>query len=158
MGRRSGLFWAVLAVLALGAALYVPAYIARSATAPGQRVDVLSQPLQAWRFLAEAVREVPDARAGTPAEARNIAVRVFSDGRVQPVRVDLLWLPDRVFRLRTTSDSGQGTRDLTTNARLVWKVAGRTRPDGPLETVGLIDLATGTVIYDSRNDGSKLAQ
>jgi hypothetical protein len=157
MGRRSALFWAVLAVVVFGAALYVPAYVASSATAPAEPVDFMSRPVDGWRFLWDALRTVPGARAGTPEEARRIAVETFSDARVEPVRVDLLWLPTRRLTVHGIGRSGQGSRDLTTNARLVWRVAGRTRPDGPTETVGLIDLATGTVIYDARN-GSELAQ
>jgi hypothetical protein len=157
MARRSALFWAVVVVLVLGAALYLPAYVARSATAVGEPVDFMTQPVEGWRFLWEAVRTVPDARAGTPEEARRLAIATFADARVQPLKVELLWLPGRQLTLQTKTRSGQGTRALMTNARLVWKVAGRTRPDGPIETVGLIDLATGTVIYDARNDRSKLA-
>jgi hypothetical protein len=157
MARRSALFWAVVVVLVLGAALYLPAYLARSATAPGEPVDFMARPVEGWRFLWEAVRTVPDARAGTPEDARRLAVQTFDDVRVQPVKVELLWLPGRRFTLQTKAGDGKGTRDVTTNARLVWKVAGRMRPDGPIETVGLIDLATGTVIYDARNDRSKLA-
>lgn len=154
MARRSALFWAVLLVVVLGAALYAPAFVARSATSPDEPVDFLARPVEGWRFMLDAVRSVPDARAGSPGEARDLAVARFGDGTVQPVRVDLLYLPDERYTLHTR----QGSRDLATKARLVWKVAGRTAPGGPVETVGLIDLASGTVIYDARDTGSKLAQ
>jgi|SRR3954454_9926080 hypothetical protein len=158
MGRRSALFWAVLAVVVLGAALYLPAYLASSATGRGEPVDFMSRPLDGWRFLWDAVRTVPGAEAGTPREARGVAVATFSDARAEPLRVELLWLPGRRLAVPEPGEDGQGSRDLTTNARLVWRVAGRIRPDGPIVTVGLIDLATGTVTYDARNDRSKLAQ
>jgi hypothetical protein len=37
-----------------------------------------------------------------------------------------------------------------TNSRLVWQVTGRRGPAGPSVTVGLIDFASGKVIYDGR--------
>ncbi|HZI36245.1 MAG TPA: hypothetical protein VFD61_10885, partial [Gaiellales bacterium] len=86
------------------------------------------------------------AVAGTPAEARQIALRTFDDGTLRPTRVDLLWLPDRRVRLRTL----QGNRELTTKSQLLWMVTGHRGQDGPNVTVGLIDLATGRVIYDGR--------
>jgi|SRR5919198_1438113 hypothetical protein len=148
MGRRSALFWAVVVVAVLGAVVYLPAYLARSMTGPGEPVSFLSRPLDGWHFVLDAVSALPDARAGSPAAARRIALREFGNGRVQLVRVDLLYLPDRSLDLRTR----QGTRSVATKARLVWKVSGRTAPGGPLRTIGLIDLATGTVIYDVRHE------
>src|SRR4051812_41964600 len=116
MGRRSALFWAVLAVVVLGAALYLPAYLASSATARGEPVDFMSRPLDGWRFMVDALRTVPGAEAGTPQKARRVAVATFSDARVEPLRVELLWLPARRLTLRGAGEDGQGSRDLTTNA------------------------------------------
>ena len=75
--HRSWLFWAFLAVLVVGLALYAPAELARRATAPDEPVSFLSQPLQGWRFLLTAARERPDAIAGTPPRAREIALRAL---------------------------------------------------------------------------------
>jgi hypothetical protein len=148
MGRRSALFWAVIAVALLGLAIYVPAYVARSATAPDGPVDFLSSPLDGWRFMVDATRKVPDARVGTPAQARARAVSLFAATGVQPTRVDLLYVPAGELRV----GSGQGSHMQPTNSTLVWRVTGRTRPNGPLVTVGLIDLSTGALVYDVRDD------
>ena len=148
MGRRSALFWAVIAVALLGLAIYLPAYVARSATAPDGPVDFLSNPLDGWRFMVDATREVPDAAVGTPAQARTRAVSLFAATGVQPTRVDLLYVPGGELRV----GSGQGSHMQPTNSTLVWRVTGRTRPNGPLVTVGLIDLSTGALVYDVRDD------
>ena len=107
--------------------LYVPAELARRATAADEPVSFLSQPLEGWRFLLTAARERPDAVAGTPAEARQIALRTFDDGTLRPARVDLLWLPDRRCSLRTL----QGSRELTTNSQLRLEGDGAPGPRRP---------------------------
>lgn len=149
MRHRSWLFWAFLAVLVVGLALYAPAELARRATAPDEPVSFLSQPLQGWRFLLTAARERPDAIAGTPTRAREIALRHFDDGRLRPSGVGLLWLPGESVQLTTL----QGSRQVATNSKLVWKVTGRSGPNGREVTVGLIDFSSGTVIYDGRLAG-----
>lgn|SRR5690242_12284824 len=148
MGRRSALFWAVIAVALLGLAIYLPAYVARAATASDGPVDFMSSPLDGWRFMIDATRSLPDARVATPAEARTRAVSLFASTGVQPTRVDLLYVPGSELRV----GSGQGSHMQPTNSTLVWRVTGRTRPEGPLVTVGLIDLSTGALVYDVRDD------
>ena len=140
---RSGLFWAVLTVAVAGVLVYAPAYLAREATGPGEPVDFLSRPQEGWRFLREVVPAMDDARAGTPSRARAHVVRAFAGSSVQPVRVALLYLPDRVV-------PRQGRPPLAAKGTLVWKVTGRTRPGGPLRTVGLIDFHSGRLVYDVR--------
>jgi len=147
--HRSWLFWAFLAVLVIGVALYAPAELARRATAPDEPVSFLTQPLQGWRFVLTAAHERPGAVAGSPAAARRIALAHFDDGRLRPSRVDLLWLPARSVHLTTL----QGSRQVATNSQLVWKVTGRSGPDGREVTVGLIDFSSGRVIYDGRVAG-----
>lgn len=144
--RHSWLFWAFLLVLVTGAVLYGPAELAQHSTAADEPVSFLSHPIEGWKFVLTAARERPGAVAGTPAEARQIALRTFDDGTLRPTRVDLLWLPDRRVRLRTL----QGNEELATKSQLLWKVTGRRGRNGPNVTVGLIDLATGRVIYDGR--------
>lgn len=130
----------------LGAVVYVPAELARRSTGPGEPVDFLSHPLEGWRFIVEVTRERSDAVAGTPAAARTIALHSFDDGVLRPERVSLLWLPDESVRLRTL----QGSAVVSTNSRLVWKVTGRRGRSGPDVALGLIDFASGRVIYDGR--------
>jgi hypothetical protein len=144
--RRSWLFWAFLAVAVLGAVVYVPAELARRSTGPGEPVNFLSHPLEGWRFVVEVAMDRGDAVAGTPAAARTIALRTFDDGVLRPERVSLLWLPDESVRLRTL----QGSAVVSTNSRLVWKVTGRRGRSGPDVALGLIDFASGRVIYDAR--------
>ena len=114
MGRRSALFWAVIAVALLGLAIYLPAYVARSATAPDGPVDFLSSPLDGWRFMVDATREVPDARVGTPAEARARAVSLFAATGVQPTRVDLLYVPGGELRGRIGAGEPRAADELHT--------------------------------------------
>jgi len=148
MPRRGALFWSVVVVALLGALIYLPAYVARASTASNGSVDFLTHPQDGWRFMIDATRQVPGAKAGDPGEARAVAIQDFKSGGAQPVRVDLLYLPQRW----TEVGIGQGIRRLATNATLVWRVTGRTRPGGPLRTIGLIDLQSGDLIYDVRND------
>jgi hypothetical protein len=136
----------VLAVALAGLVVYAPAELARSSTGPMEPVDFLTAPQQGWRFLLTAASEIPSARAGTPAAARRLAVARFAGSSVQPTRVDLLWVPDHRVPLR-----GAGSRSATAKAALVWMVTGRTRPGGPLRTVGLIDFESGALTYDVRS-------
>jgi hypothetical protein len=145
--RRSALFWAILAVVVAGTAIYGPAEIARSATGAREPVDFLTQPQEGWRFLLEAAFDIPNARAGSPSEARHLALHDFSGSAVQLTRVDLLWVPDRQVVLQ----GGGGSATATAKGRLVWTVTGRVRPGGPLRTVGLIDFRSGELTYDVRN-------
>jgi hypothetical protein len=107
-------------------------------------VDFLTHPQEGWHFVADALREIGSARAGSPSEAGALAARAFSGTTVQPVRVDLLYVPDLHVPL------GAGSDEATAKGRLVWRVSGRTRPGGPVHTVGLIDFATGELTYDVR--------
>jgi hypothetical protein len=140
------LFWAFLAVLVLGVVVYLPAELARRSTGPGEPVDFLSHPLEGWGFVAAVARERGSAAAGSPAAARRIALHTFDDGTLRPERVSLLWVPAHSIRLHTL----QGSAVVPTNSRLVWKVTGRRGPRGPDVAVGLIDFASGKVIYDGR--------
>jgi hypothetical protein len=144
MPRRGSLFWAVVAVLAAAALVYGPAELARRSTGQGEPVDFLTHPQEGWRFVADAMREIGSARAGSPDAAGTLAARAFSGSDVQPVRVDLLYVPNRHV------DVGAGSDEATAKGRLVWRVSGRTRPGGPVHTVGLIDFATGELTYDVR--------
>jgi hypothetical protein len=143
--RRSWLFWAFVAVALAGTVIYVPAELARRATAADEPVAFLSHPVEGWRFLI-AVSGDGGAVAGTPSQARRLALRAFDDGNLRPAAVSLLWLPDRRVKLSTM----QGSRDLATNSKLVWKVTGRVGGSDRLVTVGMIDFASGKVIYDGR--------
>jgi len=148
MGRRSALFWAVIAVALLGLAIYLPAYVAKSATVSDGPVDFMSSPLDGWRFMVDATRALPDAQLNTPAKARARAIALFAATGVQPTRVDLVYAPARSLEV----GSGKGSHMQPTNTTLVWRVTGRTQPDGPLVTVGLLDLSTGALVYDVRDD------
>jgi hypothetical protein len=136
----------VLAVALAGVAIYAPAELARSATGAREPVDFLTRPQEGWRFLLEAAFDIPTARAGTPSEARQLAVRDFAGTSVEPTRVDLLWVPDRRVQL----EGGGGSAVAVAKARLVWMVTGRARPGGRLRTVGLIDYQSGELTYDVR--------
>jgi hypothetical protein len=45
---------------------------------------------------------------------------------------------------------GEGSREATATASLVWMVTGRPRANAPLGTVGLIDFRSGKLTYDVR--------
>jgi hypothetical protein len=141
-----GLALGILLVVVAGVVVYAPAYLARAATAPDEPVEFVSHPVQGWRFLLTAVREVPSARAPTPARARQLAVEAFRGSVVEPLRVDLLYLPKRRIRVRART----GSTVLTAKGTLVWKVTGRPAPDDPIRIVGLIDFASGALTYDVR--------
>jgi hypothetical protein len=140
------LFWAFIAVAVAGAVVYLPAELALRSTAASEPVSFLSHPIEGWKFVLAVARERPGTVAGTPAAAKQIALKAFDDGVSRPTRVDLLWLPDERVRLKTL----RGSAEVATNSRLIWKVTGHRGGNGPNVTVGLIDLATGKVIYDGR--------
>jgi hypothetical protein len=146
MRGRSSLFWAVVAVVVIGLVVYAPALLARAATAPDEPVDFLTHPQDGWRFVIDVASDHGSARAGTPHAARDLAVRHFSGSPVLPVRVDLLYVTGRRFRV----GGKQGTILLPANTQLLWKVTGRTSSTGPLRIVALIDYSTGAFIYDVR--------
>jgi hypothetical protein len=146
MRGRSSLFWAVVAVILIGLVVYAPALLARASTAPDEPVDFLTHPQDGWRFVIDVVSDKGSAKAGTPQAARDLAVRHFSGSPVLPVRVDLLYLPSRRFRV----GGKQGTITLPANSQLLWKVTGRTSSNGPLRTVALIEYSTGAFVYDVR--------
>ena len=135
----------MLAVALVGVVVYGPALLARAATSPAEPVDFLTAPVDGWRFLLTAAVEIPDARAATPAAARDLAVHDFAGSTVTPTRVDLVWTSNRRVRIR-----GGGSTPVTAKGNLVWIVTGRTRAGGPLRTVGLIDFQTGQLTYDVR--------
>ena len=143
---RSSLFWAIVAVAFAGAALYAPAYLARAATGPGEPVDFLKRPEQGWRFLAAVVPAAGSARLPDPASAHRQAVRLFAGAAVEPTRVGLLFLPSR----RLVLGRGKGRHVLAAKSQLVWRIVGRLRPGGPQVTVGLMDFASGDLIYSAR--------
>jgi hypothetical protein len=140
------LFRAFVAVVIVGAAVYLPAELATRSTAADEPISFLTNPVQGWRFVWAVARERPGAVAGSPAAARQLALHTFDDGVLRPARVDLLWLPDEHVTLQTL----QGSDQLATKSQLVWKVTGRRGAHGALVTIGLIDFATGKVIYDGR--------
>ena len=141
MPARHSLLWGVIAVLAAAVLVYGPAELARRATGPGEPVKFLTQPQQGWRFMLDALGDIGSARAGSPARARALAVRAFAGTTVLPERVDLLYVPDLRVPL------GAGRRPLTAKASLVWRVSGQTRPGGRVQTVGLLDFASGRLTY-----------
>jgi hypothetical protein len=141
---RSSLFWAVLLVAVAGTLVYAPAYLADRATeAPS---GFFGRPVDGWRFLAEAVPAMDDARAGDADDAAAIAVREFAGSAVRPVEVGLVFAVDR----RVDVGAGQERRMVTAKRPLVWKVTGRTRPGEVLRVVGLIDFRSGELVYDVR--------
>jgi hypothetical protein len=140
------LFRAFVAVVVAGAAVYLPAELAARSTAADEPVSFLGNPVEGWRFVWAVARERPGAVAGSPAAAKRLALQAFDDGVLRPTRVDLLWLPGEHVTLHTL----QGSEPLATKSRLVWKVTGRRGAHGALVTIGLIDFATGKVIYDGR--------
>jgi len=144
MPRRGSLFWAVVAVLVAATLVYGPAELARRSTGQGEPVNFLTHPQEGWRFVLDAFGQIGSARAGSPEAAGRLAASAFSGTTVQPVRGDLLYVPDRRVPL------GKGSDEATAKGRLVWRVSGRTRPGGPVQTVGLIDFATGELTYDVR--------
>jgi hypothetical protein len=141
------LLWGIIVVLAAAVLVYGPAELALRATGPGEPVSFLTQPQQGWSFMLDALDAVGSARAGTPAQARVLAVRAFAGTAVLPERVDLLYVPD----LRVPV--GGGRRPLVAKAKLVWRVSGQTRPGGPVQTVGLLDFATGRLTYNVAESG-----
>src|SRR6476659_6474942 len=144
MPRRGSLFWAVVAVLVAALLVYGPAELARRSTGQGEPVDFLTHPQAGGRIGLAAFGQIGSARAGSPEAAGRLAARAFSGTTVQPVRVDLLYVPDRRVSL------GKGSDEATAKGRLVWRVSGRVRPGGPVQTVGLIDFASGELTYDVR--------
>ena len=144
MPRRGSLFWGIVAVLIAGTLVYGPAELARRSTRQGEPVDFLTHPQEGWRFVADALRQIGAARAGSPESAGELAARAFSGTTVQPVRVDLLYVPDRRVPV------GAGSSEATAKGRLVWRVSGRVPPGGPVQTLGLIDFTTGELTYDVR--------
>jgi hypothetical protein len=116
MPRRGSLFWGIVAVLVAGTLVYGPAELARRSTGQGEPVDFLTHPQEGWHFVADALRQIGSARAGSPAEAGALAARAFSGTTVQPVRVDLLYVPDR--RVPIGAGSGEATAgELTYDVR-----------------------------------------
>ena len=86
MPRRGSLFWAVVAVLVAGTLVYGPAELARRSTGQGEPVDFLTHPQEGWRFVADALREIGSARAGSPEAAGALAARAFSGELTYDVR------------------------------------------------------------------------
>jgi hypothetical protein len=143
--KRHPLVWAIVVVAVAGLVIYAPALLARASTGSREPINFLTQPQQGWRFVLTAAAEIPSAHASTPGRARSLAVADFAGTAVQPVRVDLLWVPTRRVALL-----GEGSRVATAKAALVWAVTGREQPGGSLRTIGLIDFRSGRLTYDVR--------
>src|SRR3954470_144508 len=117
MPRRGSLFWGIVAVLVAGTLVCAPAELARRSTGQGEPVDFLTHPQEGWHFVADALRQIGSAPAGAPAHAGALAAAAFPAAAVQPVRVDLLYVPDRRVPL------GAGSAEATAKGRLVWRVS-----------------------------------
>jgi hypothetical protein len=141
MRAGGSVVWGLIAVLAAGVLVYGPAELARRATGPGEPVSFLTQPQDGWRFMLDALDGIGSARAGSPQSARALAVRAFAGTSMLPERVDLLYVPS----LRVPD--GAGRRPLAAKAALVWRVTGQTRPGGRVQTIGLLDFASGRLTY-----------
>src|SRR5437762_14282531 len=81
MPRRGSLFWGIVAVLVAGTLVYGPAELARRSTGQGEPVDFLTHPQEGWRFVADALRQIGSARAGSPAAAGALAARALAGDR-----------------------------------------------------------------------------
>jgi hypothetical protein len=141
MRAGGSVVWGLVAVLVAAVLVYGPAELARRATGPGEPVSFLTQPQEGWHFVLDTLDGIGSARAGSPAGAKALAVRAFAGTGMLPERVDLLYVPDRQV------PDGAGRRPLTAKAALVWRVTGQTRPGGRVQTIGLLDFASGRLTY-----------
>jgi hypothetical protein len=141
MRAGGSVVWGLVAVLVAAVLVYGPAELARRATGPGEPVSFLTQPQEGWRFMLDTLDGIGSARAASPAGAKTLAVRAFAGTGMLPERVDLLYVPDRQV------PDGAGRRPLAAKAALVWRVTGQTRPGGRVQTIGLLDFASGRLTY-----------
>jgi hypothetical protein len=141
MRAGGSVVWGLVAVMAAAVLVYGPAELARRATGPGEPVSFLTQPQAGWRFMLDALDGIGSARAGSPASARTLAVQAFAGTTMLPERVDLLYVPSLHV------PAGAGRRPLAAKAALVWRVTGQTRPGGRVQTIGLLDFASGRLTY-----------
>lgn len=140
-------------VIAMGLSLFVlwvPSMVATRFTNPAQPIDFLSHPDRGWRFLYDAIHTSRQATLGSEGQARSRAQR-FWWPRVRVSRVELVYLerPVTVPLAPGGLQVSAAARTVRPRSRFTWFVHGRVGAR-PTQVIGLMDLASGRVIWDIR--------
>ncbi len=128
--------------------LLLPVTIAERYTSPTQDGQYILNPIKAWGFVLTLVGVDNSAVLGSSGDALREARSLFVDTTEQPVRVELLYLPEEqpyVYVRRTGR-----TFLIAVPPLLVWEVwgssRGRTNSEEPTDVIGFLDYDSGRML------------
>ncbi len=147
--RRSRAPWIVLAVV-LAAIFIVPSIIAVTVTSSPDSSTWAARPWMGWQFAGRVLVEAPTARAASPRRALERATAEFDEPEVQSVELAYVPPGSGITIMALVGPGEEEEVRLDPPRPLVWQVYGRFAEDGSRGTIGLLDFATGTLVWDTR--------
>ncbi len=152
---RSKRFFIAVIVVVIALALLLPAFVAFRYTAPDQRGQFLSRPWRGWSFVYSALAVPTESELKTSGMALRKADWLFKGTVVDPIEVQLLFVPqDRPYAFTNVIAGRDVTSTVVPSYRFIWQVRGvidALPVDTPL-VVALMDYETGRMLYDIRDD------
>ncbi len=145
----------VVAVAAALLVLLLPSLVAYRYTAPQQRGEFVARPWRGWAFVLAAFLVPGDSQLKTSGAALRKADWVFRDGPVDPLEVQLLFVPEgQPYTLVHEVDGRTVTTTVDPDYRFIWQVQGnvRTVSERSDTIVALLDYRSGRLLYDVRDD------
>lgn len=152
---RSRRFFIVVITVVVVLVLVLPAFVAFRYTAPDQRGQFLTHPWRGWSFAYSALAVPTDSQLKTSGMALRKADWLFEGTVVDPLEVQLLFVPqDRPYTFTNIISGRAVTATVTPSYRFIWQVRGLVAgmPDDTLVVVALMDYETGRMLYDVRDD------
>jgi hypothetical protein len=152
---RNKRFLVAFIVIAVLAAIVLPALFAYRYTAQEQRGEFVRRPWRGWAFAYAALAVPGDSQLKTSGMALRKADWLFRGTAVDPQEVQLLFAPQGAPYTFDHAIAGRTiTSTVTPSYRFIWLVR------GPISTisgssgtiVALLDYETGRVLYDVRDD------
>jgi hypothetical protein len=152
---RNRRFLVSFVVIAVLAAVVLPALVAYRYTAQEQHGEFVRRPWRGWAFAYAALAVPGDSQLKTSGMALRKADWLFRGTAVDPQEVQLLFAPQDVpFTFAHDLGTRTITSTVTPSYRFIWLVRGSitTMSDSSRTIVALLDYETGRVLYDARDD------
>jgi hypothetical protein len=153
--RRGRQLLVVTLVVAAVVVFLFPAFVAYRYTAASQRMQFVRQPWRGWSFVVAAVAVPGSSDLKTSGMALRKADWAFKDTSIDPLEVQLLFVPaGEPYTFTHRVDGRSVTSTITPTYRFVWQVEGvvDTISESDETLVGMLDYRNGHLLYDIRDD------